>query len=151
MLGVFSAGRINPVAAPSHFIGGMTMGIGMALHEHGVMDPRFGARSALSARQRDRQCRPPRDGRPRAEPSADPGRAPVLSLTAVASELFADRVPQKRFLNQTTPLPAKGSAFDGARSTLPAERLIFTSLPPRLPDRLLTHHPPSTPPRLHRY
>jgi hypothetical protein len=25
-----------------------------------------------------------------------------------------------------------------------------SSLPPRLPDRLLTHHPPSTRPRLHR-
>jgi xanthine dehydrogenase YagR molybdenum-binding subunit len=44
MLGVFSVGRvINPVTARSQFIGGMTMGIGMALHEHGVMDPRFGA------------------------------------------------------------------------------------------------------------
>ena len=43
MLGVFSVGRvINPVTARSQFIGGMTMGIGMALHEHGVMDPRFG-------------------------------------------------------------------------------------------------------------
>jgi xanthine dehydrogenase YagR molybdenum-binding subunit len=43
MLGVFSVGHIiNPVTARSQFIGGMTMGIGMALHEHGVMDPRFG-------------------------------------------------------------------------------------------------------------
>jgi xanthine dehydrogenase YagR molybdenum-binding subunit len=43
MLGVFSVGRvINPVTARSQFIGGMTMGIGMALHEHGVMDSRFG-------------------------------------------------------------------------------------------------------------
>lgn len=43
MLGVFSAGRIiNPSTARSQFIGGMTMGIGMALHEDGVMDPRFG-------------------------------------------------------------------------------------------------------------
>ena len=43
MLGVFSVGRvINPVTARSQFVGGMTMGIGMALHEHGVMDPRFG-------------------------------------------------------------------------------------------------------------
>jgi xanthine dehydrogenase YagR molybdenum-binding subunit len=43
MLGVFSVGRvINPVTARSQFIGGMTMGVGMALHEHGVMDPRFG-------------------------------------------------------------------------------------------------------------
>ena len=44
MLGVFSVGRvINPVTARSQFVGGMTMGIGMALHERGVMDPRFGA------------------------------------------------------------------------------------------------------------
>ncbi|MCQ9165199.1 MULTISPECIES: xanthine dehydrogenase family protein molybdopterin-binding subunit [unclassified Arthrobacter] len=43
MLGVFSAGRIiNPRTARSQFIGGMTMGIGMALHEAGIMDPRFG-------------------------------------------------------------------------------------------------------------
>jgi xanthine dehydrogenase YagR molybdenum-binding subunit len=43
MLGVFSIGRvINPATARSQFIGGMTMGVGMALHEHGVMDPRFG-------------------------------------------------------------------------------------------------------------
>jgi Molybdopterin cofactor-binding domain len=36
----FSVGRvINPVTARSPFIGGMTMGIGMALHERGVMDP----------------------------------------------------------------------------------------------------------------
>ena len=43
MLGVFSVGRvINPVTARSQFVGGMTMGIGMALHEHGVVDPRFG-------------------------------------------------------------------------------------------------------------
>jgi xanthine dehydrogenase YagR molybdenum-binding subunit len=43
MLGVFSVGRvINPMTARSQFIGGMTMGIGMALHERGVMDPRFG-------------------------------------------------------------------------------------------------------------
>ena len=41
--GVFSVGRvIHPVTARSQFIGGMTMGIGMALHERGVMDPRFG-------------------------------------------------------------------------------------------------------------
>lgn len=43
MLGVFSAGRIiNPRTARSQFIGGMTMGVGMALHEEGVVDPRFG-------------------------------------------------------------------------------------------------------------
>jgi xanthine dehydrogenase YagR molybdenum-binding subunit len=43
MLGVFSAGRIiNPRLARSQFVGGMTMGLSMALHEHSVMDPRFG-------------------------------------------------------------------------------------------------------------
>lgn len=43
MLGVFSAGRIvNPRTARSQFIGGMTMGLGMALHEKSVLDPRFG-------------------------------------------------------------------------------------------------------------
>ena len=38
------------------------------------------ARSAWSCSSRDRQCRLPRDGRPSAEPSADPRRAPVLSI-----------------------------------------------------------------------
>jgi xanthine dehydrogenase YagR molybdenum-binding subunit len=43
MLGVFAAGRIvNPRLARSQFIGGMTMGVSMALHEESVMDPRFG-------------------------------------------------------------------------------------------------------------
>jgi xanthine dehydrogenase YagR molybdenum-binding subunit len=43
MLGVFAAGRIiNPTTARSQFIGGMTMGIGMALMEESVMDPEFG-------------------------------------------------------------------------------------------------------------
>ncbi|WP_111766213.1 xanthine dehydrogenase family protein molybdopterin-binding subunit [Nakamurella deserti] len=43
MVGVFAAGRIvNPVTARSQFLGGMTMGVSMALHEHGVMDPQFG-------------------------------------------------------------------------------------------------------------
>jgi xanthine dehydrogenase YagR molybdenum-binding subunit len=43
MLGVFAAGRIiNPKTARSQFIGGMTMGIGMALMEESVMDPRYG-------------------------------------------------------------------------------------------------------------
>ncbi|GLU48239.1 xanthine dehydrogenase family protein molybdopterin-binding subunit [Nocardiopsis ansamitocini] len=43
LLGVFSAGRIiNPLTARSQFIGGMTMGVSMALHEHSVVDPRFG-------------------------------------------------------------------------------------------------------------
>jgi xanthine dehydrogenase YagR molybdenum-binding subunit len=43
MLAVFDAGRIiNPLLARSQLIGGMTMGIGMALHEQSVLDPRFG-------------------------------------------------------------------------------------------------------------
>jgi xanthine dehydrogenase YagR molybdenum-binding subunit len=43
LLGVFAAGRIiNPRTARSQFIGGMTMGLSMALHEKSVMDPRFG-------------------------------------------------------------------------------------------------------------
>ncbi|AUH44612.1 xanthine dehydrogenase family protein molybdopterin-binding subunit [Streptomyces sp. CMB-StM0423] len=43
MLGVFSAGRIvNPRTARSQFLGGMTMGLSMALHEHAVLDPRTG-------------------------------------------------------------------------------------------------------------
>jgi xanthine dehydrogenase YagR molybdenum-binding subunit len=42
-LGVFAAGRIiNPRTARSQLIGGMTMGIGMALHEEGIMDPHLG-------------------------------------------------------------------------------------------------------------
>jgi len=43
MTGVFAAGRIiNPKTARSQFIGGMTMGLGMALHEESLVDPRFG-------------------------------------------------------------------------------------------------------------
>jgi xanthine dehydrogenase YagR molybdenum-binding subunit len=43
MLGVFAAGRIvNPRTARSQFIGGMTMGISMALHEESVLDREFG-------------------------------------------------------------------------------------------------------------
>jgi xanthine dehydrogenase YagR molybdenum-binding subunit len=43
MLGVFSVGRIvNPITARSQLIGGMVMGLSMALHEHSVLDPRFG-------------------------------------------------------------------------------------------------------------
>lgn len=43
MFGLFSAGRIvNPRTARSQFLGGMTMGLSMALHEHGVLDPRTG-------------------------------------------------------------------------------------------------------------
>ncbi|OLF16246.1 xanthine dehydrogenase family protein molybdopterin-binding subunit [Actinophytocola xanthii] len=43
LLGVFAAGRIiNPRTARSQLIGGMTMGLSMALHEQSVLDPRFG-------------------------------------------------------------------------------------------------------------
>jgi xanthine dehydrogenase YagR molybdenum-binding subunit len=43
MLGVFAAGRIlNPRTARSQFIGGMTMGISMALLEESVLDREFG-------------------------------------------------------------------------------------------------------------
>jgi xanthine dehydrogenase YagR molybdenum-binding subunit len=41
--GVFAAGRIvNPRTARSQFLGGMTMGLGMALHEQSLLDPRTG-------------------------------------------------------------------------------------------------------------
>jgi xanthine dehydrogenase YagR molybdenum-binding subunit len=44
LLGVFDVGRvINPKTARSQLIGGMTMGLSMALHEEGVFDPRFGS------------------------------------------------------------------------------------------------------------
>jgi xanthine dehydrogenase YagR molybdenum-binding subunit len=43
MLGVFSVGRIvNPITARSQLVGGMIMGLSMALHEQSVLDPRFG-------------------------------------------------------------------------------------------------------------
>jgi xanthine dehydrogenase YagR molybdenum-binding subunit len=43
LLGVFAAGRIiNPKAAHSQMLGGMTWGLSMALHEESVLDPRFG-------------------------------------------------------------------------------------------------------------
>jgi xanthine dehydrogenase YagR molybdenum-binding subunit len=43
MLGVFDAGRIyNPKTARSQLIGGMIWGVGSALHEIAVVDPRFG-------------------------------------------------------------------------------------------------------------
>jgi xanthine dehydrogenase YagR molybdenum-binding subunit len=44
MLGVFSAGRIlNHKTARSQLIGGMIWGVGAALHEDAIMDPRSGA------------------------------------------------------------------------------------------------------------
>jgi len=44
MLGVFDAGRIfNARTARSQLIGGMIWGVGAALHEDGVVDPRTGA------------------------------------------------------------------------------------------------------------
>ncbi|WP_248958649.1 xanthine dehydrogenase family protein molybdopterin-binding subunit [Sphaerisporangium perillae] len=43
LLGVFAAGRIlNPTTARSQFIGGMTMGLSMALLEESIMDREFG-------------------------------------------------------------------------------------------------------------
>jgi xanthine dehydrogenase YagR molybdenum-binding subunit len=43
LLGVFACGRIiNPLTARSQFIGGMTMGMSMALHEESVLDHEFG-------------------------------------------------------------------------------------------------------------
>lgn len=43
LLGVFAAGRIlNPRTARSQFIGGMVMGVGMALLEGSTMDPTYG-------------------------------------------------------------------------------------------------------------
>jgi len=43
LLGVFDAGRvINPRTARSQLVGGMIMGLSMALHEHSVTDHRYG-------------------------------------------------------------------------------------------------------------
>ena len=43
MTGVFAVGNvINAKTARSQFIGGMTMGLSMALHEQSLVDPRFG-------------------------------------------------------------------------------------------------------------
>ncbi|WP_433407827.1 xanthine dehydrogenase family protein molybdopterin-binding subunit [Saccharomonospora azurea] len=43
LLGVFAVGRvINPRTARSQLVGGMTMGLSMALHEASVLDERFG-------------------------------------------------------------------------------------------------------------
>jgi xanthine dehydrogenase YagR molybdenum-binding subunit len=44
MLGIFAAGRIvNPLTARNQFIGGMTWGISMALHEEAIRDQSSGA------------------------------------------------------------------------------------------------------------
>jgi xanthine dehydrogenase YagR molybdenum-binding subunit len=43
LLGVFAVGRIiNPKTGRSQLLGGMTMGLSMALHEASELDPRFG-------------------------------------------------------------------------------------------------------------
>jgi len=43
LLGVFMAGHImNPKTARSQLLGGMAMGLSMALHEQSVLDPHFG-------------------------------------------------------------------------------------------------------------
>ncbi len=45
LLGVFAIGQvINPRTARSQLVGGMTMGLSMALHEEAVTDPRLGPR-----------------------------------------------------------------------------------------------------------
>jgi xanthine dehydrogenase YagR molybdenum-binding subunit len=43
MLGIFAVGRVmNAKTARSQLLGGMTMGLSMALHEESILDPRFG-------------------------------------------------------------------------------------------------------------
>jgi xanthine dehydrogenase YagR molybdenum-binding subunit len=43
LFGMYAVGRVlNPRTARSQFIGAMTMGLGMALHEEGVLDPATG-------------------------------------------------------------------------------------------------------------
>jgi xanthine dehydrogenase YagR molybdenum-binding subunit len=43
LFGMYAAGRIlNPRTARGQFLGGMIMGMGMALHEEGVLDPAYG-------------------------------------------------------------------------------------------------------------
>ena len=43
LYGTFAVGRVvNPRLARSQLLGGMTMGLGMALHEHSLLDPRTG-------------------------------------------------------------------------------------------------------------
>jgi xanthine dehydrogenase YagR molybdenum-binding subunit len=43
LLGVFGVGRvINPRTVRAQLVGGMTMGLSMALHEEGRMDPTYG-------------------------------------------------------------------------------------------------------------
>ena len=63
LLGVFAAGRIlNPLTARSQLIGGMTMGLGMALMEETVVDPRLRGLPHRRSRAipRPRQRRHPR-------------------------------------------------------------------------------------------
>jgi xanthine dehydrogenase YagR molybdenum-binding subunit len=43
MVGIFAVGRVvNPLTARSQLVGGMTMGLSMALHEEAILDPVFG-------------------------------------------------------------------------------------------------------------
>jgi xanthine dehydrogenase YagR molybdenum-binding subunit len=43
LLGIFATGQvINPKTGRSQLLGGMTMGLSMALHEESMLDPRFG-------------------------------------------------------------------------------------------------------------
>jgi hypothetical protein len=56
VLGVFAVGTVvNPKTARSRFIGGMTMGLGVALLEEGILDPRFGdgSRKQVQAAKRN--------------------------------------------------------------------------------------------------
>ncbi len=83
LLGVFAAGRIlNSRTARSQFIGGMTMGLGMALMEGSALDPAFGdfaatrpgllPRAGLRRRPADRGALA-RRGRPAPQPHGQQG------------------------------------------------------------------------------
>lgn len=42
LLGMYAGRIVNPKTARSQLLGGLTWGPSMALHEHSVIDPRFG-------------------------------------------------------------------------------------------------------------
>ena len=97
LLGVFAAGRIvNPQTARSQLIGGMTMGLSMALHEESVMDPRV---------RRLRQPRPRRS-------TTSPAYADVARHRGAL-----DRRGRRRTLN---PMGAKGIGEIGIVGTAAA-------------------------------
>ena len=107
LLGVFAAGRIiNPKTARSQLLGGMTMGLSMALHEESVLDPRFGdyvnhdfAEYHIADERRRRRAstcagstrtirtstRWERKASARSGSSAPPRRSPTPSITRPAS------------------------------------------------------------------